>query len=92
MIIREARATDFDDIGRCIFAAFENDAEVMLVGQLRADKDVLFEQVRTRAPAPSFTPARPVESRALSLPPANWLELYDRTTSFIAPNKVNDKP
>jgi len=50
------------------------------------------EQVRTKAPAPSFTPARPVESRALSLPPANWLELYDRTTSFIAPNKVNDKP
>lgn len=45
MIVREARATDFDDIGRCIFAAFENDAEVMLVGQLRADKDVLFERV-----------------------------------------------
>ena len=50
------------------------------------------EQVRTTAPAPSFTPARAVESRALPLPPANWLELYDRTTSYIAPNKVSDNP
>ena len=50
------------------------------------------EQVRTQTPGPSFTPARTTESRALPLPPSNWLEIYDRTTTYIAPNKVSDKP
>ena len=45
------------------------------------------EQVRTKVPARSFTPARAVESRALPLPPDNWLEIYDREQTFIAPNK-----
>jgi hypothetical protein len=75
---------------------FDGDGDIDLISTRgnSGEYDGVFwlEQVRTRAPAPSFTPARPVESRALSLPPANWLELYDRTTSFIAPNKVNDKP
>jgi hypothetical protein len=47
------------------------------------------EQIRTSAPTRAFTPARQNESRALSLPPENWLEHYDRTTSFIAPNKLD---
>ena len=50
------------------------------------------EQVRGKAPAPSFLPARKSESRPLPLPPANWLEIYDRRTTYIAPNKVGDKP
>ena len=45
MVIREALAADFDDIASCVFAAFENSAEVTLVRQLRADKDVLAEWV-----------------------------------------------
>jgi hypothetical protein len=50
------------------------------------------EQVRSKMPSPSFIPARKVESRPLPLPPANWLEIYDRRTTYIAPNKVADKP
>ncbi len=50
------------------------------------------EQVRTKVPTSSFTPARAVESRALPLPPANWLDLYDRKKTYIAPNKKEAKP
>lgn len=45
MIIREALPADFNDIASCVLAAFENEAEVMLIKQLRADKDVLIERV-----------------------------------------------
>lgn len=50
------------------------------------------EQVRTKTAVPSFTPARAIESQALPLPPANWLELYPRKTTHIAPNKASAKP
>lgn len=50
------------------------------------------EQVRSKTSVPSFTPARDVESRPLPLPPANWLEIYDRRKTYIAPNKVSDTP
>lgn len=50
------------------------------------------EQVRSKTSGPSFTPARDAESRPLPLPPANWLERYDRRKSYIAPNKVSDTP
>ena len=50
------------------------------------------EQIRSKTPAPSFIPARKSESRPLPLPPANWLEIYDRRTTYIAPNKVGDNP
>ena len=49
------------------------------------------EQVRTKVPAPSFTPARASESQPLPLPPDNWLELYDREQTFVAPNKKDEK-
>lgn len=45
------------------------------------------EQVRSPEPRAAMTPARKQESRHLPLPPANWLELYDRTEQYIAPNK-----
>ena len=49
------------------------------------------EQVRTKVPAPSFTPARASESQPLPLPPDNWLELYNREQTFVAPNKKDEK-
>lgn len=49
------------------------------------------EQVRSKTPSPSFIAARKSESRPLPLPPANWQEIYDRRTTYIAPNKVGDK-
>lgn len=58
------------------------------------DYDGVFwlEQVRSKKAAPSFIPARKSESRHLPLPPENWLEIYDRRTTYIAPNKMGDKP
>ena len=49
MIIRETLPTDFDDITHCIFSAFQNDGEVTLVWQLRADNDVVMELVAEEA-------------------------------------------
>ena len=45
MIIRETLPADFDDIAHCVFSAFQNEGEVVLVQQLRADNDVLIELV-----------------------------------------------
>ena len=45
MIIRETLPTDFDDISHCVFSAFQNEGEVVLVQQLRADNDVFIELV-----------------------------------------------
>ena len=45
IIIRETLPTDFDDITHCVFSAFQNEGEVVLVRQLRADNDVLIELV-----------------------------------------------
>jgi hypothetical protein len=58
------------------------------------DYDGVFwlEQIRSKKAAPSFIPARKSESRHLPLPPENWLEIYDRRTTYIAPNKMGDKP
>lgn len=46
------------------------------------------EQVRSDDPRPAFTPARDEESRHLPLPPEDWLARYNRTETYIAPNKV----
>ncbi len=45
------------------------------------------EQVRTDAPRAALTPARANESRHLPLPPDNWLAVYDRAETYVAPNK-----
>ena len=45
------------------------------------------EQLRTDEPAASFAPARPEESRPLSLPPADWIERYGRERTLVPPNK-----
>jgi hypothetical protein len=49
------------------------------------------EQVRSDAPQAAFTPAREYESRALPLPPENWIELYGNENFFIAPNKTGQE-
>ena len=46
------------------------------------------EQVRTKGPSTAFTPARIEESSALPLPPADWTDHYEQSTTFVAPNKV----
>jgi len=48
------------------------------------------EQVRSTEPRASFTPARKEESRALPLPPDNWLEIYDEDSTFIPPNHAQN--
>lgn len=47
-MIRAAVPSDFEDIARCIHAAFQSDVEVDLVQQLRADQDVLLDLVAER--------------------------------------------
>lgn len=44
------------------------------------------EQVRTPGPHASFTPARAQDSRALPLPPENWMEFYDESSTFVPPD------
>ncbi len=46
------------------------------------------EQIRTEQPVRAFTPKRVVESRPLPVPPRNWLELYDRRSTTIAPSEA----
>ena len=49
MIIRDAFPNDFDAIANCVSAAFDNEGEVVLVQQLRADNDVVIELVAEEA-------------------------------------------
>lgn len=51
------------------------------------DGVIWLEQVRSPEPAPAFTPARSVESRALPLPPGDWPAHYESGMTFTAPNK-----
>ena len=44
------------------------------------------EQLRTPEPRASLTPARAQDSRALPLPPENWMEIYDEDSTYIPPN------
>jgi len=44
------------------------------------------EQLRTARPQASFTPARTQESRALPLPPDNWIEIYHEGSTYVPPN------
>lgn len=48
------------------------------------------EQERSRAPRAAFAPARSDESRALPLPPEDWLDRYDEANTLVAPNKRQD--
>ncbi|WP_374408810.1 FG-GAP repeat domain-containing protein [Pelagerythrobacter sp.] len=48
------------------------------------------EQVRSPRPVRSFRPAREDESRALPLPPADWIDRYERDATLVPPNKRGD--
>jgi len=45
------------------------------------------EQIRSNVPRASFTPAREEESRHLGLPPEDWITHYNRSQTYVAPNK-----
>ncbi len=49
------------------------------------------EQRRTDSPQASFTPARAQESRALPLPPENWMEIYDEGSTYVPPNRPPER-
>jgi hypothetical protein len=49
------------------------------------------EQQRTDSPQASFTPARSQESRALPLPPDNWMEIYDEDSTYVPPNRAPEQ-
>jgi hypothetical protein len=49
------------------------------------------EQKRTDKAERAFTPARRQESKALPLPPDNWLELYTHAVTMQAPNEREEK-
>jgi hypothetical protein len=49
------------------------------------------EQLRTPEPRASFTPARARDSRALPLPPENWMEIYDESSTYIPPNHARSR-
>ncbi|KDA01150.1 hypothetical protein [Hyphomonas oceanitis] len=46
------------------------------------------EQVRTAEPKPAFTAGRSEDSRALPLPPENWIDTYETEMTFTPPNKA----
>lgn len=50
------------------------------------------EQFRTRATSKAFTPAREADSRALPLPPQDWLDHYGTASTLVAPNKRKSLP
>ncbi|QIB67198.1 FG-GAP repeat domain-containing protein [Kineobactrum salinum] len=49
------------------------------------------EQLRTQQPAAAFSPARTQDSRALPLPPSDWIERYEEEVTFVAPNKLEQE-
>ncbi len=44
------------------------------------------EQLRSDEPRAAFTPARAEDSRALPLPPEDWRDRYDETSTYVPPN------
>ena len=53
----------------------------------RFDGVFWLEQLRSGSAVNAFTPARDAESRALPLPPPDWLDHYGKTNTLVAPNK-----
>lgn len=45
------------------------------------------EQVRSAEPVRAFSPARTSDSRALPLPPRDWLDRYAEANTLVAPNR-----
>ncbi len=45
------------------------------------------EQIRTANAVRSLRPARRRESRALALPPSDWIDVYEKDATLVPPNK-----
>jgi hypothetical protein len=73
---------DMDDDGDVDFVATRGNSG-------RFDGVFWLEQVRSGRPGAAFKPARDNESRALPLPPENWIEIYGKENQYTAPNKVD---
>ena len=73
----------------------DGDGDIDLVGTRgnsgRFDGVFWLEQVRSVDRRPAFEPARADESRALPLPPDDWLDRYEKETTLVAPNKRSGK-
>ena len=73
----------------------DGDGDIDLVGTRgnsgRFDGVFWLEQVQSKTAHRSFTPARPRDSRALPLPPADWFDRYDEANTLVAPNKRRGK-
>ena len=52
----------------------------------RFDGVFWLEQLRSATPQASFLPARTKESRALPLPPENWMDIYHEGSTYVPPN------
>jgi hypothetical protein len=75
---------DLDGDGDIDFVATRGNS-----GQL--DGVFWLEQLRTPEPRASFTPARARDSRPLPLPPANWMEIYDDSSTYVPPNHARPR-
>ena len=53
----------------------------------RFDGVFWLEQLRSERPVRAFAPARKLDSKALPLPPADWLDRYGEANTMVAPNK-----
>lgn len=69
----------------------DGDGDADLVGTRgnsgRFDGVFWLEQVRSDGQRAAFVPARSEESRALPLPPEDWIDHYDEANTLVAPNK-----
>lgn len=69
----------------------DGDGDADLVGTRgnsgRFDGVFWLEQERSDLPRSAFTPARSKESRALPLPPEDWIDRYDGANTLVAPNR-----
>jgi len=69
----------------------DGDGDADLVGTRgnsgRFDGVFWLEQVRSDGPRAAFIPARSEDSRALPLPPEDWIDRYEEANTLVAPNK-----
>ncbi|MBL4717912.1 MAG: VCBS repeat-containing protein [Erythrobacter sp.] len=69
----------------------DGDGDADLVGTRgnsgRFDGLFWLEQVRSDGPRAAFIPARSEDSRALPLPPEDWIDRYEEANTLVAPNK-----
>ena len=90
-IARRVRGMYDDFIARDMDA--DGDLDLVSTRGNSGEYDGVFwlEQVRSKAPRPSFTAARANESKHLPLPPVDWRDNYGQRAEYEAPNKAAQK-